>query len=405
LYAPAQAEDTSACPSFVQTALQGLGNYCANSASGSACFGNPEITTSFVKTTTPPVFSKPGDRISQSLLNDIHTSAINLKTGKWGIALLNSQADLPKVMNSNGVIMVALGDVDIQDATLPDKVLKLPDASIPVQSGANGADLFNTPSSFKTTPVIFGHVGANTTLQADGVSSDGKWLRVFAMHDEDYFQSPNAWVKSTDLSSAVNLKGLPTIAADSFTPMQSIYLNTGVEQSACDTAPSSMLYLQGPEETEVNLRVNGADVTFGSTIIFRTLPPGNLLQVVVLSGIGILNRDTPNQLVLPPGFASQICLSDLSTTGSRTLGTNCNWSAPSLLSFNVLESLYRALDGKIPQNLQYYRTYVPRLVCPSGVGQVQCRIRLAYTRLITYLSGLCQRGLLPKNICSQYILS
>src|SRR5690349_4027411 len=88
LYAPAQAEDTSACPSFVQTTLQGLGNYCANSPSGSACFGNPEVRTSFVKTTTPPVFSKPGDRINQSLLSDIHTSAIDLKTGKWGIALL-----------------------------------------------------------------------------------------------------------------------------------------------------------------------------------------------------------------------------------------------------------------------------------------------------------------------------
>lgn len=405
LYKPTQAQETVSCPSFVQSSLQQLGNNCANSLPGSACFGSPGITTSYTKTNSSPAFSKPGDRINLSLLSSIQTSAINLKNGKWGISLLNTQANLPKVMNSKGVVMVTLGDVRVEDAVLPENALKLPEKSISVQAGFKGADLFNIPFGFKTASVPFGHIAAATTLQADGISSDGKWLRVYAMHDEQYFQSPNAWVKISELSSTPNLKGLPTIEPDSFTSMQSFYLNTGLEQAACDTAPTSMLYLQGPEETEVQLRINGEDISFGSTILVRTLPPGNMLQVIVLSGITILNRGTSNQLVLPPGFASQICLSEPSSNGNRTRGINCAWSAPTLLSFDVLEALYTALDGKIPQNLQYYRTYVPRLVCPSGVGHVRCRIRLAYGRLITYLNNLCQRGLLPKNICDQYILT
>ncbi len=402
---PIQAQDTPTCPSFVQTVFQQLGNNCVNVTEGSACFGNPNITTSFFDQSTATAFEKPGDRIDLAPVSSIQTYALNLNKNKWGIALLNTQANLPKALNSKGVAMIAIGNVRVENAVSPKNQLMLPDVSATVQSGKNGADLYNIPFGFKTASVPFGHISEDTTLQADGISADGKWLRVLAMHAEEYFQSPNAWVKITELSKTPNLKNLPIIQPDSFTPMQSIQLETGIESTACDTAPTSMLYLQGPEDTEVQLRINGEDISFGSTILVRILPPSNILQVIVLSGIGILNRGTPDQQILPPGFASQICLSEPSPNTKRTRGTNCNWSQPSLLSFDTLESLYRALDGKIPQNLQYYRTYVPRLVCPSGVGQVRCRIRLAYPALIQHLTRLCETSKLSKEICDQYILS
>ena len=405
LYKPTQAEDTTSCPSFIQTALQQLGNNCANSPIGSACFGNPEITTSYLSTIASSTFVKPGDRVNLTLVNDLHTSAVDLKGGKWGVALLSSQANLPNALNSKGVVMVALGDVRVQDAVSTDKALELLDKPISVLVGAKGSDLFNVPSGFKEVSAPFGHIPAGTTFQADGVSPDGSWLRVFAPHDQKYFKSANAWVKVSDLSGTVNLKDLPTIGPDSFTVMQSFYLDTGVKQAACDTDPTSMLYLQGPVETEVQLNVNGTDIRFGSTMLIRILSPGNIMQLIALTGIGLVNTDGQDERVITPGFASQICLSEPSDKGIRTIGTNCRWSEPSLLSFNALEALYGALDGKIPQNLQYYRTYVPRLVCPSGVGQVRCRVRLAYDVLIRHLRDLCQRGVLPKNICDQYILS
>ena len=96
----------------------------------------------------PSTFVKPGDRVNLSLLNDIHTSAVDLKGGKWGVALLNIQANLPKALNSKGVVMVALGDVRAQSAVLPNAALKLPDAPVLVLVGAKGADLFNIPSRF-----------------------------------------------------------------------------------------------------------------------------------------------------------------------------------------------------------------------------------------------------------------
>lgn len=403
-FQPIQAQAPTDCPSFIQTSLQQLGNNCSNLPTGSACYGNSEITISYADSSASTTFSKPGDRVNLGLLNDIHTSAVDIQTKKWGLALLTTQANLPKTLNSKGVVMVALGDVQAQNAVLPDDELKLMDKPVVVIVGKQGLDLFNVPSDFNETSLAFGHLPAGTPLQADGVSPDGKWLRVFAMHDIIYFQSPNAWVKISDLADRVDLKAFPTIGPNSFTLMQSFNLNTGLKPAACDTDPTSMLYLQGPEEIEALLHINGAEVRFGSTMLVRILPPGNIMQLISLTGIGLVNVNGQDQRVITPGFASQICLSDPSDKGIRTIGTNCKWSEPTLLPFDTLEALYRALDGKIPQNLQYYRTYVPRLICPSGVGQVRCRIRIIYDKLVRHLNNLCQRGILPKNICDLYIL-
>ncbi len=399
---PIQAQDSAVCPSFVQTALESLGDNCADSLPGSACYGNSEIAVSFVNSVDSTPFVNPGDQLNLLLTNDLHTSAIDLKNKKWGVALLKTQANLPKALNSKGVVMVALGDVRIQNNVLPENIFKLGDTPLSATVGANGADLFNVPPDFKEVSTSFAHIPAGTAFQADGISQDGSWIRVFVPHDLPYFKSVNAWVKRSELSNTANLKHLPTIGPNSFTLMQSFSLDTGFEQAACNTDPRSMLYLQGPEETEAQLTINGADIRFGSTILVRILAPGNLMQMIVLNGIGVLNHGAADEYVVTPAFASQICLSEPSAKGVRTIGKNCRWSAPSLLSSGTLEALYRALDHKIPQKLQYYPTFVPQLVCPSGIGQVRCHILLLYEVFIRHLTHLCQIGVLPKRICDLY---
>src|SRR5262245_27740969 len=83
LYKPTQAQDTGSCPSFVQTSLQQLGNYCANSAANSACFGSPQVTTTYADTDSPTSFSKPGDRTDLSRIAGVQTSVLDFKTRKW----------------------------------------------------------------------------------------------------------------------------------------------------------------------------------------------------------------------------------------------------------------------------------------------------------------------------------
>src|SRR5204863_4708699 len=102
------------------------------------------------------------------------------------------------------------------------------------------------------------HLPADTIFQADGISPNGEWIRIFAPHDQPYFKNANAWVKRSELENSASVKHLPTIGPNSLTPMQSIYLDTGLKPAACATDPTSMLYIQGPEETESQLIINGA---------------------------------------------------------------------------------------------------------------------------------------------------
>jgi len=89
----------------------------------------------------------------------------------------------------------------------------------------------------------------------------------------------------------VDLSSLVTIGPDSMTPMQSFYFRTGINGTPCVQAPS-LLYVQGPNNVPVDIQVFQKNVRIESTIIFRSLPPGDTLgtqlEIIVLSGLGKL---------------------------------------------------------------------------------------------------------------------
>jgi hypothetical protein len=407
VYIPAQAQDAATCSPFVESSLQQVGTNCANLESGNACYGHPGVTIATTDPASNQAFSEVANRVGLTDATSVQTTPFDPVESNWGIAVMNVQANLPKAMPGKGVVLIPMGGVTLSDAVSDEDTLVLPDQPLDIIIDVGGADLYMSPLNFNAVSEPFAHVPQDTLLQADGISKDGQWLRVFVIHDQKYAQSPIAWVKLSNVANAPGIDKLPIIGPNSKTLLQSLYLTNTLDQPSCNDIPSSMLYVQGPEEVLVDLTVNGADIHFGSTILIRIMPPGNRMQLIVLSGLGLLYPNTPNEIVITPGFASEICLADINQgddPNKRTIGQNCTWSIPQVLSFEELESLYNQLDNKIPENLQYYRTYVPRLVCPSGVGQVQCRIRLAYVRLIIRLNRLCQTGILPKAICDRYIL-
>lgn len=407
LYIPVQAQSSTSetCSAFVETAFQKVGTNCANMEAGSLCYGHPTVTV--IGNASPNGEFSEADRISLLNVTSIHTEPYAPAENNLGIAILNVQANLPRGFPGKGAVLMSVGNTSITNAVPAEDALILPEKSLNAAVGEAGADLYNVPPGFSIPSQLFSNIPSGTILRADGISADGQWLRVFVKHDQKYSQSATAWVKRSALAPNVDVSNLPTIDANTRTSMQSFYLNNLLDQPACKDIPPSMLYIQGPEELQVDLTVNGTDIHFSSTILLRILPSGNRMQMIVLAGLGLLYPDTPNEIVITPGFASEICLADVrpgDDPNKRTIGQNCTWSAPQVLSFDELESLYNQLDNKIPENLQYYPTYVPRLVCPSGVGQVQCSIRLTYVALIIRLNDLCQTGILPTVTCDQYIL-
>lgn len=399
---PTRAQDGLTCVRFTTDAVQDVGNNCANVPVGTACYGYGGIEISTFGSSAQSEFTQPTDRIELASVQQLATTNLSENSADFGIATLNLQANLPRAFPGKGVVMMTLGEVYLENQVAPDEALILPDEPVAVTAGSNGSTLYSEPSSPVDAALMLGEVAAGTQLQADGVSPDGDWLRVFVLAEKDYAQSSVAWVRLEELVAPVNRRGLPTITADSLTPMQSFNFSMGESQSICGDQPTSLLYIQGPEHIESRLIINGADIHFGSTLLIRLLPPGNILQVIVIDGIALLNANTPDQLVIPPGFFSQVCLSEPDEDGLRTVGSDCAWSEPQILAGDVLESLFTLLDDGIPQNLQYYGTYVPRLICPSGIGQPRCTIELRYEPHIAYVDELCEAGLLSDEVCELY---
>jgi len=99
-----------------------------------------------------------------------------------------------------------------------------------------------------------------------------------------------------------------------FTPMQSFFLSRDVEQSDCSTEIPAMLFIQGPEEAPVELTVYSIPIRIESTIIVRTIPATEtspaMLEFIVLSGQLVINPGTPNEIVVPAGFAISVAFAD-----------------------------------------------------------------------------------------------
>jgi hypothetical protein len=241
-------------------------------------------------------------------------------------------------------------------------------------------------------------------LEADAVSPDGEWLRVYYTYERTYGSRADAWVRVADLDDTPDTDELAIIGPADFTPMQNFYLTNAADNQPCDDAPPSMLYVQGPDEIEMDFTVNDAEIRLSSTAMIRVLG-NNVMQVLALSGIVQLNPRSDNPVVLVPGFFSTICLVpdnmnlgvDGQTNDRQVDATNCTWSEPAQYPAEALNQLYTALNERIPQVLQYYALNAPRAQCPSGIGGVRCRILIG--RAYRQIRRLCQRGLIPQRIC------
>ncbi len=129
-------------------------------------------------------------------------------------------------------------------------------------------------------------------------------------------------------------------------PMQAVYFTTGIGDTKCTDAPSSSLIIQGPKNLTVDLNVNGADVKFGSTLIFRSTPNSSM-SCGVLDGEA---RVGPDQVLIPNGFAARVPL-------DSSLNANGDWSTSQTISDQDADQLQMLKD--IPPGILNYTPDVP----------------------------------------------
>ncbi len=302
------------CEALVAAALRDAADNCLELGRNSACYGYSRVDAAFADAVPEDFFVHPADRTDLEPLVKLQTGALDLTTDEWGVALLNVQANLPDTLPGQAVTFVLLGDTSLQDATAARAAKNF--QPIPVTTTVN--------TNFRSGPGLNYNVvmiaEQNEALLADGVSPDGKWLRV--IHD-----NAPGWIHYTLVKSDGDLSTLPPVDDTQYSPMQAFYLTTGLGQAACKEAPDVLL-IQGPQDYEITLSVNGAILEMGSTVLFRTVEDKgqSALEITVLDGRVTLAPDAnnPRPVIIPEGTRSIACLD---TSGDNPL-VACRWSEP-----------------------------------------------------------------------------
>ncbi|MBZ0292117.1 MAG: hypothetical protein K8L99_06065 [Anaerolineae bacterium] len=395
-YTNAQSPET--CPVVAQTLLQQVGDRCGNLGQSQLCYGASELDAVF--TVDRPNFTEPGARTALRELVSLQGSPFDAEAEAWGIGVLNVQANLP--LSLPGATLISFGDVQLENEVPAENALLLPATPQVATVVADGTMVYDIPATFGDNQQTVGSLSGGALLEADGISADGEWLRVYFLYDRLISQRATAWISTSSVEDDIDPSALPVIEADSLTPMQSLFTNNGLDAPECIEAAPASLYVQGPNEIETDLTINGANIRLSSTMLVLIVPPGNEMQVISLSGIVVLNPDTEEEILLPPGFAARICFDP---NQDPPVDADCTWSTPTLLSTEEFTALFLALDGRIPQDVQYYRTSVPQLICPSGVGSAECTLALDDAALVARLARICDAGLLDEATCETILVS
>ncbi len=314
------------CPALVRQALQSLGTNCAQLGRNVVCYGNDQVRAKFTEDVAEDFFTKPADLASLNTVASVSAASLSLDESRWGVAVMNVQANVPETLPGQAVTFILLGDVEVENATDPAQAAA-PRPSLPVTTRVNS----NLRSGPGTNFNRLGVAPAGSTLNADALSADRQWVRIV-------YRDTAGWMFRDNLN--------PDPAIDSLRPadlterglMQAFFLRSGIGEPTCEDATEQALLVQGPKNYTVNLTVNGARVDISSSVMFRTLSEegaeDSLLEISVLDGQAVVLPDIPGAqpTTIREGFRSVFCLGDTDSRGADGEANDkvvtCNGSRP-----------------------------------------------------------------------------
>ena len=371
------AQDNT-CPLLVNQALEDVGQNCNLLGRNSVCYGFNQVSATFTEPQPDNYFSQVSDRSALTLVDTLETAPLDVSSSTWGVAVLKVQANVPNSLPGQAVTFVLLGDTEVRnDVPAADAFTPVDPVDVTVIGSVN------VRSSPSLRANVLGSVPDGTTLSADGRSSDGDWLRVL------YNDAPG-WVSAALVNAPDAADSLPTITNDLRTPMQAFSVKTGVNSTNCQEAPN-VLVVQGPDTMTVNLTINGAEVTIGSTIAlfsteftyndllnneqlvsqFGSLLTGHnvpgdlkctLTQIIIVDGHGEINNGGLN---LPTGFTAR----SINCGGpDRSSGFITPWGGSRPLTSEELGWLQTL--NNLPPGILNYPIHVPTLQDIQNILQI-----------------------------------
>jgi hypothetical protein len=312
------------CPQIVETALTTAKQFCDDTGRNQACYGHIQLDTQPQPGVRNFVFDNEGDVVDVSHVQTLRLSAMDPQSGRWGVALMRFQANLPTNQPNQNATLVLFGNVEIDTV---ESTATLIDVMSTISGNAN---IRLSPSS--SAPVI-GKLAPQETLMATGRLEDSSWVRV-QMAD-----GQNGWISAELVTSDEEIDTLDVVEHSStyYGPMQAFYLNNTANDATCPQAPNSGILIQTPEgEAEVNLLINEVNIQIGSTVYFQATP-GNEMTISVVEGMARVTTDGVTEYV-PAGTQLEVPMDeDLHPAGPPTQAHPYRMEDVSALPISLLE--------------------------------------------------------------------
>jgi len=410
------------CRAFINDAFADIGRNCANLAANESCygFGNfGEVAATFyvdgeTQVVRSDIFDEPAERVSLididvlETLESIRTDAFfldrnndDVDDNRWGVALQEIRGNLPRQLPQNTAVYMLFGGTRIENAVFPQDALLLPET--PVTVTTNGAvPIFGSPVGlgYRVPSDVITSVEGD--FEADGISPDGEWVRVFELYERDFGQRATAWLQVDDLTVADGIDTLPVIGPNTTSPMQSLFLSNTFNNPLCNEVPPPGLLIQGPEEIETDFFINNVPMRVTSTTFVEHISPFRI-RVTTVNGFTILFPDSEKEEVIPSGLSRVLCLTpeqDLGIDGlenDREYDEDCPESGLSDASIEDLQGVNRISSNL----LNYDISPIPRRVCASGIGGPVCIITLS-PPTAERIRETCEADLIPPSTCERY---
>jgi hypothetical protein len=308
----------AACSDLVEMALASADANCGELGRNEVCYGYNNVQASFLSEVPDDFFDQVADKSPVADLASVQTLPMNTDTGQWGVAVMAIQAKLPNTLPGENIKFVLLGDVEVENAVAPENAFT-PSEGVEISLAVDSANL---RSGAGLNFNVVGGVQRGESILADGVSDNGQWLRVI----KD--QRP-AWLSLSVVVDFPEIGNLPVLNDEFMMPMQAFYLRTGITGQQCVEAPSDVLVVQGPENFTVQLNINGANVSLGSSGAFRTINENgeDFLELTVFDGVFTIDGT-----LVTAGQQTRVCLGDEESRGldgaANDLVVSCAPSSP-----------------------------------------------------------------------------
>lgn len=380
----AATAQSDACADFVKAALEATNKACADTGVNQACYGNVSLKAEAQAGVNDFVFDAPGKIVDLATIKSLQLSVLNAEDKTWGVVLMRIRANLPGTVTGQAATMLVFGDVQLQSA------VPTPSTTLSMTVSAKTA--------FRSKPVngsLAGSLAANDTVTATGRLADSSWLRI-QVPTKDARITLTGWVAAKFLSGSGDISTLDVIdpAAPVYGPMQAFYFQTGVGTQSCKAAPPNGILIQTPRGSpKVNMVINDAKVTIGSTVFMDSSDDMTLSTfegAVTVESFG-------KRATIPAGMQ-----------GTLPLGTDRKASGPpekpvpfkaqdfSTLPFNNLPAPVRppTTGGQTAQRTPQPGGSTSNVVCPSGAA-----VQITYPT-ITLPDGTTYPGRTIKTPCT-----